>query len=180
MFLVIFQSYNKLNTYILQLQDYNEIISKFSEKAKHNFINLQKMILDTLNEDIKNSKQTRKSLNLVRINTDNNFGNNLRLNTETEKVEKNLDQTGGGGSCIGKTRKISLLKKKYELELISGNNENIKLLKNNNISQDKKIYNLTDTNKYVNTEILKLKTDLTKKRLIKKRKTNIIIKNRFK
>ena len=155
-------SYNKLNTYILQLQDYNEIISKFSEKAKYNFINLQKMILDTLNEDIKNSKQTRKSLNLVRINTDNNFGNNLRLNTETEKVEKNLDQTGGGGSCIGKTRKISLLKKKYELELISGNNENIKLLKNNNISQDKKIYNLTDTNKYVNTEILKLKTDLDK------------------
>ena len=155
-------SYNKLNTYILQLQDYNEIISKFSEKAKHNFINLQKMILDTLNEDINNSKQTRKSLNLVRINTDNNFGKNLRLNTETEKVEKNLDQTGGGGSCIGKTRKISLLKKKYELELISGNNENIKLLKNNNISQDKKIYNLTDTNKYVNTEILKLKTDLNK------------------
>ena len=155
-------TYNKLNTYILQLQDYNEIISKFSEKAKYNFINLQKMILDTLNEDIKNSKQTKKSLNLVRINTDNNFGNNLRLNTETEKVEKNLDQTGGGGSCIGKTRKISLLKKKYELELIPGNNENIKLLKNNNISQDKKIYNLTDTNKYVNTEILKLKTDLDK------------------
>ena len=155
-------TYNKLNTYILQLQDYNEIISKFSEKAKYNFINLQKMILDTLNEDIKNSKQTKKNLNLVRINTDNNFGNNLRLNTETEKVEKNLDQTGGGGSCIGKTRKISLLKKKYELELISGNNENIKLLKNNNISQDKKIYNLTDTNKYVNTEILKLKTDLDK------------------
>ena len=155
-------SYNKLNTYILQLKDYNEIISKFSEKAKYNFINLQKMILDTLNEDIKNSKQTKKSLNLVRINTDNNFGNNLRLNTETEKVEKNLDQTGGGGSCIGKTRKISLLKKKYELELIPGNNENIKLLKNNNISQDKKIYNLTDTNKYVNTEILKLKTDLDK------------------
>ena len=156
------ESYNKLNTYILQLKDYNEIISKFSEKAKYNFINLQKMILDTLNEDIKNSKQTRKSLNLVRINTDNNFGNNLRLNTKIEKVEKNLDQTGGGGSCIGKTRKISLLKKKYELELISGNNENIKLLKNNNISQDKKIYNLTDTNKYVNTEILKLKTDLDK------------------
>ena len=155
-------SYNKLNTYILQLQDYNEIISKFSEKAKHNFINLQKMILDTLNEDIKNSKQTRKSLNLVRINTDNNFGNNLRLNTEIEKAEKNLDQTGGGGSCIGKTRKISLLKKKYELELISGNNENIKSLKNNNISQDKKNDNLTDTNKYVNTEILKLKTDLDK------------------
>ena len=155
-------SYNKLNTYILQLQDYNEIISKFSEKAKYNFINLQKMILDTLNEDIKNSKQTKKNLNLVRINTDNNFGNNLRLNTETEKVEKNLDQTGGGGSCIGKTRKISQLKKKYELELISGNNENIKSLKNNNISQDKKIYNLTDTNKYVNTEILKLKTDLDK------------------
>jgi len=155
-------SYNKLNTYILQLKDYNEIISKFSEKAKYNFINLQKMILDTLNEDIKNSKQTRKSLNLVRINSNNNFGNNLRLNTEIEKAEKNLDQTGGGGSCIGKTRKISQLKKKYELELIFGNNENIKSLKNNNISQDKKIYNLTDTNKYVNTEILKLKTDLDK------------------
>ena len=122
------------------------------------------MILDTLNEDIKNSKQTKKSLNLVRINTDNNFGNNLRLNTETEKVEKNLDQTGGGGSCIIKTKKnqINQFKKKYELELIPGNNENIKLLKNNNISQDKKIYNLTDTNKYVNTEILKLKTDLDK------------------
>ena len=156
------ESYNKLNTYILQLQDYNEIISKFSEKAKYNFINLQKMILDTLNEDTKNPKQTKKNLNLARINTDNNFGNNLRLNTKIEKVEKNLDQTGGGGSCIGKTRKISLLKKKYELELIPGNNENIKLLKNNNISQDKKIYNLTDTNKYVNTEILKLKTDLDK------------------
>ena len=50
----------------------------------------------------------------------------------------------------------------FLIELISGNNENIKLLKNNNISQDKKIYNLTDTNKYVNTEILKLKTDLDK------------------
>ena len=81
---------------IFQLQDYNEIISKFSEKAKYNFINLQKMILDTLNEDIKNSKQTKKNLNLVRINADNNFGNNLRLNTKIEKVEKNLDQTGGG------------------------------------------------------------------------------------
>ena len=157
-------SYNKLNTYILQLKDYNEIISKFSEKAKYNFINLQKMILDTLNGDIKNSKQTRKSLNLVRINADNNFGNNLRLNTKIEKVEKNLDQTGGGDSCISKTKKnqINQFKKKYELELIPGNNENIKLLKNNNISQDKKIYNLTDTNKYVNTEILKLKTDLDK------------------
>ena len=158
------ESYNKLNTYILQFKDYNEIISKFSEKAKYNFINLQKMILDTLNEDIKNSKQTKKNLNLVRINTDNNFGNNLRLNTKIEKVEKNLDQTGGGGSCIIKTKKnqINQFKKKYELELIPGNNENIKLLKNNNISQDKKIYNLTDTNKYVNTEILKLKTDLDK------------------
>ena len=99
-------SYNKLNTYILQLKDYNEITSKFSEKAKYNFINLQKMILDTLNEDIKNSKQTKKNLNLVRINTDNNFGNNLRLNTKIEKVEKNFDQTGGGGSCIIKTKKI--------------------------------------------------------------------------
>ena len=156
------ESYNKLNTYILQLKDYNEIISKFSEKAKYNFINLQKMILDTLNEDIKNSKQTRKSLNLVRINTDNNFGNNLRLDTEIEKVEKNLDQTDGDGSLIDKTKKINQFKKKYELELIPGNNENIKLLKNNNISQDQKIYNLTDTNKYVNTEILKLKTDLDK------------------
>ena len=155
-------SYNKLNTYILQLQDYNEIISKFSEKAKYNFINLQKMILDTLNEDIKNSKQTKKNLNLVRINTDNNFGNNLRLDTEIEKVEKNLDQTDGDGSLIDKTKKINQFKKKYELELIPGNNENINLLKNNDITQDKKNFNLIDTNKYVNTEILKLKTDLDK------------------
>ena len=156
------ESYNKLNTYILQLKDYNEIISKFSEKAKYNFINLQKMILDTLNEDIKNPKQTKKNLNLVRINTDNNFGNNLRLDTEIEKVEKNLDQTDGDGSLIDKTKKINQFKKKYELELIPGNNENINLLKNNNITQDKKNFNLIDTNKYVNTEILKLKTDLDK------------------
>ena len=156
------ESYNKLNTYILQLKDYNEIISKFSEKAKYNFINLQKMILDTLNEDIKNPKQTKKNLNLVRINTDNNFGNNLRLDTEIEKVEKNLDQTDGDGSLIDKTKKINQFKKKYELELIPGNNENINLLKNNDITQDKKNFNLIDTNKYVNTEILKLKTDLDK------------------
>jgi len=156
------ESYNKLNTYILQLKDYNEIISKFSEKAKYNFINLQKMILDTLNEDIKNPKQTKKNLNLVRINTDNNFGNNLRLDTEIEKVEKNLDQTDGDGSLIDKTKKINQFKKKYELELIPGNNENINLLKNNDTTQDKKNFNLIDTNKYVNTEILKLKTDLDK------------------
>jgi len=156
------ESYNKLNTYILQLKDYNEIISKFSEKAKYNFINLQKMILDTLNEDIKNPKQTKKNLNLVRINTDNNFGNNLRLDTEIEKVEKNLEQTDGDGSLIDKTKKINQFKKKYELELIPGNNENINLLKNNDTTQDKKNFNLIDTNKYVNTEILKLKTDLDK------------------
>ena len=156
------ESYNKLNTYILQLKDYNEIISKFSEKAKYNFINLQKMILDTLNEDIKNPKQTKKNLNLVRINADNNFGNNLRLDTEIEKVEKNLDQTDGDGSLIDKTKKINQFKKKYELELIPGNNENINLLKNNDTTQDKKNFNLIDTNKYVNTEILKLKTDLDK------------------
>ena len=156
------ESYNKLNTYILQLKDYNEIISKFSEKAKYNFINLQKMILDTLNEDTKNPKQTKKNLNLARINTDNNFGNNLRLDTEIEKVEKNLDQTDGDGSLIDKTKKINQFKKKYELELIPGNNENINLLKNNDITQDKKNFNLIDTNKYVNTEILKLKTDLDK------------------
>ena len=156
------ESYNKLNTYILQLKDYNEIISKFSEKAKYNFINLQKMILDTLNEDIKNPKQTKKNLNLVRINTDNNFGNNLKLDTEIEKVEKNLDQTDGDGSLIDKTKKINQFKKKYELELIPGNNENINLLKNNDTTQDKKNFNLIDTNKYVNTEILKLKTDLDK------------------
>ena len=156
------ESYNKLNTYILQLKDYNEIISKFSEKAKYNFINLQKMILDTLNEDIKNPKQTKKNLNLVRINTDNNFGNNLKLDTEIEKVEKNLGQTDGDGSLIDKTKKINQFKKKYELELIPGNNENINLLKNNDTTQDKKNFNLIDTNKYVNTEILKLKTDLDK------------------
>ena len=73
-----------------------------------------------------------------------------------------MDQTDGNDSLIDKTKKINQFKKKYELELIPGNNENINLLKNNNISQDKKIYNLTDTNKYVNTEILKLKTDLDK------------------
>ena len=159
---ITLETYNKLNTYILQLQDYNEIISKFSEKAKYNFINLQKMILDTLNEDIKNPKQTKKNLNLVRINTDNNFVNDLRLDTEMEKVEKNLEQTSGNSSLINKTKKINQFKKKYELELIPGNNENIKLLKNNDITQDKKNFNLFDNNKYVNTEILKLKTDLDK------------------
>ena len=38
------------------------------------------MILDTLNEDIKNSKQTKKNLNLVRINADNNFSCSLFSN----------------------------------------------------------------------------------------------------
>ena len=61
----------KILYYLNQLKDYNEIVGKFSVKAKYNFINLQKMISGILNDN-----QNNNSNNISVVNRENYSNNN--------------------------------------------------------------------------------------------------------
>ena len=128
--------YNKLINLIGQLKIYDEIVEKFSNKAKDNFVNLRKMILNIL---------LKGEANLM----DKNFNINKDFRRKSEKIDMNLLE----------------IKTKYENE-ISRLNIKIKELENNyeNIELindfEERIINLININKKLNIESKKLKNDI--------------------
>ena len=165
---------NRLFSLIKQLKDYDEIIGKFSLKAKNNFINLQKMILNNLNEEDLNSGNKKPYLNSEILGFNNSFSknkNNNNINTfelktkyekEINKLNlkiKELEKNNENFVLIwNKAKKFDELNQKLQTELIKGNNDNINLLKD--VDLERRILNLIDTNKYLNLEIKKLKNGI--------------------
>jgi len=165
---------NRLFSLIKQLKDYDEIIGKFSLKAKNNFINLQKMILNNLNEEDLNSGNKKPYLNSEILGFNNSFSknnNNNNINTfelktkyekEINKLNlkiKELEKNNENFVLIwNKAKKFDELNQKLQTELIKGNNENINLLKD--VDLERRILNLIDTNKNLNLEIRKLKNGI--------------------
>ena len=165
---------NRLFSLIKQLKDYDEIIGKFSLKAKNNFINLQKMILNNLNEEDLNSGNKKPYLNSEILGFNNSFSknkNNNNINTfelktkyekEINKLNlkiKELEKNNENFVLIwNKAKKFDELNQKLQTELIKGNNDNINLLKD--VDLERRILNLIDTNKNLNLEIRKLKNGI--------------------
>ena len=69
--------------YLNQLKDYNDIIGKFSVKAKSNFINLQKMIFNVVNNDGNLDENENDFLQ----ENNNNHNDEEKNNTEINKKE---------------------------------------------------------------------------------------------
>ena len=165
---------NRIFSLIKQLKDYDEIIGKFSLKAKNNFINLQKMILNNLNEEDLNSGNKKPYLNSEILGFNNSFSknkNNNNINTfelktkyekEINKLNlkiKELEKNNENFVLIwNKAKKFDELNQKLQTELIKGNNDNINLLKD--VDLERRILNLIDTNKNLNLEIRKLKNGI--------------------
>ena len=165
---------NRLFSLIKQLKDYDEIIGKFSLKAKNNFINLQKMILNNLNEEDLNSGNKKPYLNSEILGFNNSFSknnNNNNINTfelktkyekEINKLNlkiKELEKNNENFVLIwNKAKKFDELNQTLEVELIKGNNDNINLLKD--VDLERRILNLIDINKNLNLEIRKLKNGI--------------------
>ena len=185
----------KLLTYIRQLKDFNEIVGKFSEKAKYNFINLQKLIINLLgapifdsnfpdnteifqDEEIKNEKDY---INILELR--NKYESEIRkLNNKIHELEKN---NGNDISILNKSKKFDELKQKIEKELITGNNNNIHLLKDDDF--EKRILSIIETNQKLNNELNKLKNNLNnsdntniqlKQDLLSKEREIMILKNK--
>ena len=177
---------NKLIYYLNQLKDYNEIVGKFSSKAKFNFISLQNMIFGVLN-----GKQNNKRLNSytsnskytesnssVKINmTEPNDGMNiieikkqyenkiLNLNNKIKDLEQSLNVIRSNKL---ENNKIKELKKKIEYELLNSHLNDNNIIKNNN-SFENMILNLVDINKNANMELKNIKDDIQKKNEIIKK-----------
>ena len=165
---------NRLFSLIKQLKDYDEIIGKFSLKAKNNFINLQKMILNNLKEEDLNSGNKKPYLNSEILGFNNSFSknkNNNNINTfelktkyekEINKLNlkiKELEKNNENFVLIwNKAKKFDELNQKLQTELIKGNNDNINLLKD--VDLERRILNLIDSNKNLNLEIKKLKNGI--------------------
>ena len=120
----------KILRYINQLKDYNEIIGKFSVKAKYNFINLQKMIFNAINDEQidlnldENQKDTK--------NDDNNLEENTNTNTNTNMAIDNNE-----------VMNIFEVRNKYEKEISNLNNKIKDLIKRLNENQDNNINSRT-------------------------------------
>ena len=169
--------YNKIFSLIKQLKDYDEIIGKFSLKAKNNFINLQKMMINTLTkEDVSLDSNKKPYLNSEILDFNNkslsknkNNNNNInifelkskyeneinKLNFKIKELEKNNENIL---LISNKAKKFDELNQRIEVELITGNDDNINLLKDFDL--EKRVLNLIDTNKNLNLEVKKLKNDI--------------------
>ena len=159
--------YNKLINLIKQLKIYDEIVEKFSIKAKDNFVNLRKMILNILlkgdaNLNDKNfnidkdyrSKSEKIDMNLLEIKT--KYENEIsRLNIKIKELENNYENIE---LISSKAKKFDELKQKVELELIDDNNAKFNLLNDNDFEE--RIINLININKKLNIELKKLKNDI--------------------
>ena len=159
--------YNKLINLIGQLKIYDEIVEKFSNKAKDNFVNLRKMILNILlkgeanlmdknfniNKDFRR-KSEKIDMNLLEIKT--KYENEIsRLNIKIKDLEKNYENIE---LISSKATKFDELKQKLELELIDDNNAKFNLLNDNDFEE--RIINLININKKLNIELKKLKNDI--------------------
>ena len=159
--------YNKLINLIKQLKIYDEIVEKFSIKAKDNFVNLRKMILNILlkgdanlndknfniNKDYR-SKSEKIDINLLEIKT--KYENEIsRLNIKIKELENNYENIE---LISSKAKKFDELKQKVELELINDNNAKFNLLNDNDFEE--RIINLININKKLNIELKKLKNDI--------------------
>ena len=169
--------YNKIFSLIKQLKDYDEIIGKFSLKAKNNFINLQKIMINTLTkEDVNLDSNEKPYLNSEILDFNNksysknkNNNNNInifelkskyeneinKLNFKIKELEKNNENIL---LISNKAKKFDELNQRIEVELITGNDDNINLLKDFDL--EKRVLNLIDTNKNLNLEIKNLKNDI--------------------
>ena len=198
---------NKLITLIKKLKDYDDIVGKFSLKAKNNFITLQKMILNIITQNKNtnlNANNKKPYINSEIFKINNNLGTNeeitnikdnmeiielknkyenemAKLNIKIKELEKNKENIL---LISNKAKKFDELKQKLEKELIVGNNDNILLLKDN--SFEARINNLINTNKRLNLEIKKLKTYLNnldlnniqlKQDLIEKERNILLMQN---
>ena len=147
---------NKIKYYIMQLKKYNEIIGKFSEPEKINFINLQKMMLKifsikrerTPNKEYMNSEIIKRNDYILEKGTNRNY-----LLTDTESSYKNHITTN-------KAKKYDELNEKIEKEIILGNCGDIKLLKDKDL--EKRMMSLINYNKNLIAEIKQLKNDFNK------------------
>ena len=176
----------KIAYYLNQLKDYNEIVGKFSIKAKYNYINLQNMIFEILNNNQYNSNNISVVNKKNTINNDdsnhnynvsasnikgdsiifelkNNYENEIsNLNNKIKDLEKKI--TDHKINCL-ESKKFDELKKKIELELINNNNANNYNLKNNmseNNFEDM-ILNIINMNKNTNIELNNIKNEIQKK-----------------
>ena len=169
----------KIIYYLNQLKDYNEIIGKFSVKAKFNFINLQNMLFDILNDNKNNNleetliRKSNQIFNNSNYSTKNNVNNPEEvmnifdvknkyekeiqiLNSKIKDLEKNIEKNESFD-----VKKIEELKKKIELELLSNNNNNYNFDNQNDF--ETMVLNLIDRNKNLNMELKNIKAENQKK-----------------
>ena len=177
----------KLLNYLNQLKDYNEIIGKFSSKAKFNYMSLQKLISNEIIEnknninDIKFGNRYKNSpfehsnyqlsINLTDINNNNKYEykNNYEkeisiLNTKIKKLEKIINENK---TNYIQYKKFEHLKKKIELELSNTNitnNENKKYINFSNQNEfENMILDIIEKNKNSVLEMNNIKNDIKKK-----------------
>ena len=114
----------KILRYLNQLKDYNEIIGKFSVKAKYNFINLQKMIFNAINDE------------QIDLNLDENQKD---IKNEDNKMEENTNMAIDNNEVMN----IFEVRNKYEKEISNLNNKIKDLIKRLNENQDNNINSRT-------------------------------------
>ena len=177
---------NKVIYYLNQLKDYNEIVGKFSSKAKFNFISLQKMIFSILNGSqnnkrlnnyTNNSKYTESNSSMKINMTEPTDGMNiieikkkyenkiLNLNNKIKDLEQTLNENRSNKLD---NNKIIELKKKIEYELLNSKLNDNNIINNRN-NFENMVLNLVDINKNVNIELKNIKDDIQKKNEIIKK-----------
>ena len=177
---------NKIIYYLNQLKDYNEIVGKFSSKAKFNFISLQNMIFSILNgnQDNKrlnnytnNSKYTESNSSMKINMTEPTDGTNiieikkkyenkiLNLNNKIKDLEQTLNENRSNKLD---NNKINELKKKIESELLNSHLNDNNIINNGN-NFENMVLNLVDINKNANMELKNIKDDIQKKNEIIKK-----------
>ena len=177
---------NKIIYYLNQLKDYNEIVGKFSSKAKFNFISLQNMIFSILNgnQDNKrlnnytnNSKYTESNSSMKINMTEPTDGMNiieikkkyenkiLNLNNKIKDLEQTLNENRSNKLD---NNKINELKKKIESELLNSHLNDNNIINNGN-NFENMVLNLVDINKNANMELKNIKDDIQKKNEIIKK-----------
>ena len=168
----------KIIYYLKQLRNYNEIVGKFSVKAKYNYINLQNMLFTVLNEN--------QNINNLNYEDNNNLGK-LKLSENSEhyniyeikqKYEKEISKLNNkindlendinknknnNNNYLSEGKKIEELKKKIENELKINNNDDNYNNNGNKNDFENIILNIIGRNKNLNLEINKIKEEILKK-----------------
>lgn len=127
-------NYKKIISLILQLKDYNEIVGKFSIRAKNNFINLQKMILNMLtNGDNNSNLETETNNNNSQISNKAKKYDELKQKFEQELMKGNNDKNNnfesGMLNLINTSKNLKSETERLKAEIKSLNLSNIQLKK---------------------------------------------------